>query len=368
MDKKRIAIVHYRFGCGGAEHMVSELASHINKERFDVKVICIYGQAEGNEMERSVEESGASISFLGFKGADNRFVGIMRVWRALSEFMPDVVHTHLGAVQYCLPWALTHGVRILHTVHNEPDKETPGGMVKRVMSWMYRVGSALPVAISDKNRRLTAQYYGLPVNSVAVVNNPVDVEFFHPPVRSIDDSLRFDFINVAGLRPQKNQRLLLCAFARVVRRYPESALCIVGDGAERRALEGLVAELGISASVELVGQVSEKAAIRNLLWSSKTFVLASDYEGLPLSAIEAMACGLPVISTNVGGMSDVVQGNGKLVPSGDLDSLAGAMIFALEDGFGREASVRSRKLACRFGVNKCVSEYELLYEKCLVSL
>ncbi len=364
MDKRRIAIVHYRFGCGGAEHMVSELASHINKSRFEVQVICIYGQAEGNEMELSVEESGALVSFLGFEGTENRLVGIARVWRALSEFRPDVVHTHLGAVQYCLPWTLMNGVKLLHTVHNVPDKEMPGGAMKSTMSWMYRTGRAVPVAISDQNRCQIAKYYGLSADSVALVNNPVDVEFFHPLARTDADSRRFDFINVAGLRPQKNQRLLLRAFARVVSRHPESLLCIVGDGTERQSLEDLVEELGISASVEFAGQVSEKAAVRDLLWSSKVFILSSDYEGLPLSAIEAMACGLPVISTDVGGMSDIVQGNGALVPSGDLDSLTDAMSSALEDGFECGAPVRSRELACRFGVKKCASKYESLYEKC----
>lgn len=367
MDKRRIAIVHYGFGCGGAEHMVSELASHVDKNRFDVQVICIYGQAEGNEMERFVEESGALLSFLGLEETLNRMTGIVRVWRALSEFKPDVIHTHLGALQYCLPWALTHGVKLLHTVHNVPDKEMSPGVVKGAVSWIYRTGRAVPVAISDHNRRLIAEYYGLPDDSVALVNNPVDVEFFHPPIQGDADSRRFDFINVAGMRPQKNQRLLLHAFARVVSSHPESLLCIVGDGVERQTLEELVAELGISASVELVGQASERAVVRDLLWSSKAFVLSSDYEGLPLSAIEAMACGLPVISTNVGGMSDIVQGNGVLVPAGDLDSLAGAMISALEDGFECGVSARSRELACQFGVNECASGYESLYEKCLVS-
>lgn len=366
MYKSRISIVHYRFGCGGAEHMVSELASHLNKNRFEVQVVCIYGQAEGNEMERSVEGSGALVSFLGFEGTESRLIGIARVWKALSEFKPDIVHTHLGAVQYCLPWVLAHGVKLLHTVHNVPDRETPGGAVKHAISWMYRTGRAVPVAISNQNRRLIASYYGLSDDLVALVNNPVDIEYFHPLDQIKADSPRFDFVNVAGLRPQKNQSLLLRAFAKVLSRFPEATLCIVGDGTERKALEELAMELGISASVVLTGQVSERAVVRDLLWSSKAFVLSSDYEGLPLSAIEAMACGLPVISTNVGGMPDIVQGNGLLVPAGDLDAFVRAMVSVLEDGFGRATSIRSRELACQFGADECAAKYESLYEKCLV--
>ena len=345
--------------------MVSELASHINKSRFDIRVICIYGQRKGNEMERAVEDSGASISYLGFKDSESRLKGIYRTWNELNSFKPDVVHTHLGAVQYCLPWVLAHGAKLVHTVHNVPEIETPGSALKKIMAWMYRTGRAVPVAISKQNRVLTARYYKLAENVVELVNNPVDVEFFHPSNKSDLRDFRFDFINVAGLRPQKNQKLLLHAFANTVARHPASRLCIVGDGSERQGLENLVNELGLSDAVEFLGQISEKTKVRDALWSSKVFILSSDYEGLPLSAIEAMACGLPVISTDVGGMSDIVRGNGALVPARDVDMLSSKMCYAMEFGFGAEASSRSRELACRFSVNKCTSRYEAIYLDCV---
>ena len=199
---------------------------------------------------------------------------------------------------------------------------------------------------------------------VELVNNPVDVEFFHPSNKSDLRDFRFDFINVAGLRPQKNQKLLLRAFANTVARHPASRLCIVGDGSERHELENLANELGLSDAVEFLGQISEKTKVRDALWSSKVFILSSDYEGLPLSAIEAMACGLPVISTDVGGMSDIVRGNGALVPARDVDMLSSKMCYAMELGFGSEASSRSRELACRFSVNECTSRYEAIYLDC----
>lgn len=238
--------------------MVSELASHINKNLFDVRVICIYGQREDNEMERAVEDSGASIMYLGFAGSENRFKGISQTWSALNSLKPDVVHTHLGAVQYCLPWVLAHGVKLVHTVHNVPEIETPGSALKKIMAWMYRTGRAVPVAISKQNRVLTARYYKLAENVVELVNNPVDVEFFHPSNKSDLRDFRFDFINVAGLRPQKNQKLLLRAFANTVARHPASRLCIVGDGSERQELENLANELGLSDAVEFLGRFQRR--------------------------------------------------------------------------------------------------------------
>lgn len=347
--------------------MISELASHIDKQKFDVRVICIYGEPESNEMECAVKQSGASLVFLGFKFTENRLNGISRVWKELSSFKPDVVHTHLGAVQYCLPWVIMHGVKLLHTVHSIPDKETPGVVLKKVMSWMYCSGRAIPVAISNQNRPLVAHYYGLSLNMVALVNNPVDVQFFRPPSTERPAIHKFDFINVAGLRPEKNQEMLLRAFAMVQAKHPKCKLCLVGDGTERKSLEKLAIDLGIAGSVVFTGQKSEKATIRELLWSSKVFVLSSDYEGLPLSVIEAMACGLPIISTDVGGMSDVVRGNGELVPPGDVKSLSKAMEVALDRGYEKCVSARSRELACLYGVEKCSSKYESIYEQCVIS-
>ena len=140
---------------------------------------------------------------------------------------------------------------------------------------MYRTGRAVPVAISKQNRVLTARYYKLAENVVELVNNPVDVEFFHPSNKSDLRDFRFDFINVAGLRPQKNQKLLLHAFANTVARHPASRLCIVGDGSERQGLENLVNELGLSDAVEFLGQISEKTKVRDALWSSKVFICVS---------------------------------------------------------------------------------------------
>jgi glycosyltransferase involved in cell wall biosynthesis len=134
---------------------------------------------------------------------------------------------------------------------------------------------------------------------------------------------------VAGLRPLKNHSLLLQAFASVSRQLPDALLLLVGppdrlnpDYAE--SLRRLAQELGVESCVRFLGS---RADVPDILRASDVFVLSSDYEGNPLSVLEAMAAGLPVVSTAVGGVPELVQhgATGLLVPAGDARALAEAM-------------------------------------------
>lgn len=364
MNKKKVAIVHYLFGCGGAEHVVAELAEDIDKNKFDVDVVCIYGSALNNDLEKRVNESGATIHYLEHSESDSPIAGIVKVWQCLNRLKPDVVHTHLGAVQYCLPWAIVHKIKIVHTIHNIPDKEVSGKQLAQLMTFLYKKKLAVPVAISKQNQILTSHYYSLPKGFVKLINNPVNTSFFCESQGSVQ--LEYDFINVAGLRAQKNQRSLLDAFARVCEKRPGLRMVIVGDGSERDRLLEHAKCLNITSSVIFAGQVNEKPLLREFLWKSKVFVLSSDYEGLPLSALEAMSCGLPVVSTDVGGMADLVSGNGRLVPPADSKALADAMLSTLDElSFKDDMKVISREIASDYDLKVCVSKYERLYESCI---
>ena len=364
MSRIKVALVHYMFSFGGAERVVSEIASALNKEEFEVRVICIYGERLGNEMETKVELAGASISYLRLSDKDNPLVGISRLWRELDTFAPDVIHSHLGALQYCIPWILTHRAGLVHTIHNNPAAESPSPFATKMMKVLYKRHRAIPVAISANNQILIADYYGLPISDVEMVNNPVDTDFFHPSDQKLSLHRPFRFINVAGLRKQKKQSLLIKAFSKLVDDGCNVELVIVGGGEEENALHALAGDLGISQSVIFKGQVSRRDELRRLLWNSDAFVLSSEYEGLPISALEAMSCSLPVISTDVGGMSDIVDSNGILVPINDASSLSEAMVKLVDDhGLRLDMGERSREIAKKFDLKSCSDHYADIYRK-----
>jgi glycosyltransferase involved in cell wall biosynthesis len=171
------------------------------------------------------------------------------------------------------------------------------------------------------------------------------------------------FICTASLTPKKGHSVLLDAFARVVAKVPASTLLLAGTGETRAALEGQVSRLGLGASVRFLGARSD---VPELLAAADVFVLSSLWEGMPLSVMEAMAAGKPVVCTAVGGSVEIVQNgvNGFLVPSGDSHRLADAMIELADPEkralFGKRAAGTALD---QFDLAAMVRAYEALYDK-----
>lgn len=349
-DKSKVAIVLMHFNYGGGERMVSLLASHLDLSRFDVRVFCVYGDPHDNVMERAVLDHGVSITYIR-KGLGFSLKYLVKVWRALSSYSPDVVHTHLGAGVYCAPWALLRKGKLLHTLHSIPEKELSRNK-SRIMRLLYKTGKTVPVAISDTNRRLTAEYYDLPIEGVEMVVNPVDIAAFADRDPKPWDERRFDFIHVARFEEAKNHVGLVRAIAHLKSRRPEGApikVALVGEGPLMEEVRLEVRRLGIEHAVRFLGIRDDVA---ELMHDSRCFVLPSLYEGLPMTILEAMSAGLPVIATSVGGVPDVVQDGrtGVLVPPGDEEALVAAMERMLDgdvlDWMGEAAKNETAPYSC----------------------
>ena len=116
MEKIKAAIILPYFGPGGAEKMAAQLAAGLDRERFTVEVFCIYGQPLRNHLEEMVQTAGVPIHFIGKKrGFSSRAVA--KLFRALDEFGPDLIHTHQYACLYASPWAVARKKPFLHTLH-----------------------------------------------------------------------------------------------------------------------------------------------------------------------------------------------------------------------------------------------------------
>ena len=169
-------------------------------------------------------------------------------------------------------------------------------------------------------------------------------------------------INVARLSREKNHALLVRAFSKAVQSCPNLELWLVGDGELRRDIEELVKQLGLEEKVKFFGVRSD---VPELLSQADIFVLSSDYEEFGLVVAEAMAAGLPVIATAIGGIPEILEGGraGILVPPKDVDALAKAIVELARDEKKRaELSDYGRKLVAeRFDIRRTVREYEKLY-------
>jgi glycosyltransferase involved in cell wall biosynthesis len=192
-----------------------------------------------------------------------------------------------------------------------------------------------------------------------VIPNGIDLAPFTQPPAPVPGRILW----VGRFAPPKRADLALRALAMVRPRFPEAELHLVGDGVGRPAAEELARELGVADAVRFLGTRDD---VPELLVEASCALLASDYEGCPLSVIEAMAAGVPVVATDVGGLGElVVHGRtGLLVPRSEE---------ALADGLGellgrpdlaRDQGEEARKLARkRFSRERMVSETVALYEE-----
>ncbi|MDR2593981.1 MAG: glycosyltransferase [Fibromonadaceae bacterium] len=323
MEKKRKKIVFgiSRFVYGGAEFMLKELILNLDKELFDIYVITKYGD-NGTEIERVLKENNIKIIYSNSKRKFS-LEFLFKCYLELSRIKPDITHTHLGIIIYFLPYIYLNKCKCFHTVHNIPKKEG-----KKIYKFFYRK-KVKPIGISETIAQMIREFYNIKY-SIPVIYNPVNLSKFKEIVPAKCDNI-ITLIIVARLYPQKNHKLLLEVFSKVVKENVQ--LKIVGDGPMKNELIEYANNLGISKKVEFLGQRDD---IPYLLKSSDIFVLSSLWEGLPLSVLEAMAARLPIISTDVGGVKDIVKDNGILVESGNAEKLCEAIIKLVDDSTLRE--------------------------------
>ena len=334
----RLRVVHVipDMGVGGAEILVRSLVQW-QLQRCDVVVVTMF---DGDE--RSIDgPSGAPpakvVSLHKKLGPDVRMVPRLR--RVLEQLEPDVVHTHRYSIAYMLPVLVTLRVPAVHTLHTTPAAEARAWWLRAAYKLAFRRRIA-SVSISDANARLYETIYGAPPD--AVVPHGIDASRFSSTTdarwRAVHGLDEEDFVvaSVARLAPEKRHRDLFDAFAQVKQEIPHARLVLAGDGPLRRELEEDVRRRpDIADAVLFLGSVGDVPAV---LAGADVFALASEREGVPLSILEAMAAGRPVVATAVGGVPDVVVdgSTGLLVPPADPRALADALVR-----LGRSVDVRT---------------------------
>lgn len=324
----KVAVVLPDFSYGGAQVMVSRLASHLNCESVETEIICIYGEAKHNDLEQAILDHGIKIRYLG-KGLGFSAAAMMSLFRELDLFNPDIVHTHLSGCVYSAPWVIMRHRKMLHTVHNIPGYELI--WPKRVlMRMLYKTGHAVPVAISKEIRILTKSFYHLKQDP-ELIYNPVDVARFATPKKK--ETNAFVILSVGRLSAQKNQQLLIRTFSRLHKKNERTELYILGDGSLRGELEQLALKEGVNESVHFEGSVTNT---QDYYAKADVFAMSSEYEGLPLVILEAMAASLPIVSTDVGGVKDLVSENGLLVQAGNCKQMTEALNLLMQDSDKRE--------------------------------
>ena len=366
MKKTKVVHIVPMLGPGGAERIAVDIVVGLDRQKFDVAVISIWRRV-GCELESFLDNFGVRVEYLGKGwGFDGRTYH--RLHRVLRELHPDVVHTHLHVLRYALPsLLLLKPAGVVHTVHNLAERETET-RARCIQRYALNHG-IVPVAVSEEVAISLNQLYG--IRQCRVIPNGISQHRYANPQTARSkwrarEGFRDDqilFVCVARFAEQKNHALLLKAFAQGPASDPNAHLVLVGEGGLQEQLESQAEDLGVSRQVHFLGLRTD---IPDVLGATDVFVLSSAWEGNPLSMMEAMAAGLPIVSTAVGGVPDLIANGreGFLVPPGDVKGFSGAMTFLLRDretrrSMGTAAAQRAKE---NFDVSKMVRAYEQLYE------
>lgn len=354
----KILIVVPQLRTGGGQKLALEEAIGLASRGADVTLLSLYPR-EDTVFTKTAEESGISLIFLK-KQEKKSFRLFGEVKKIIKELCPDVIHTHLLALPYVLPGAFFSRARCYHTVHNVAEREATG-MMRIFEKIAYRLCKFTPVAISPYCRKTITDVYHIAEDKIPIVVNGIDTARYSVSTPYTERSaLTMKIITTGRMEEQKRQDLMLQAFADFHQSHPNSTLKFLGDGPLRPALEKQVEELGLQDAIEFAGIVSD---VEWHLNEANLFLLTSDFEGLPLSVLEAMSCGLPVIATRAGGTIDILPPDaGILVDCGDEIGIVQAL-SQLADHADLRLSMSEAAVAhaSKYDISACVDGYAKLF-------
>jgi len=351
---------------GGLERVVVDMTLALAEQGHKLSVLSLRG---GGPLEEPLKKAGVEVQLLNC-GDGLKLQYLRKLSRALAELTPDLVHSHgEAALFYCGAQRLLSSVGFgrrfahVHSRHGYEDVSTKG-------IWRNRIGHAgcdQVVCVSQDLANHCRDNERVAEAKLHTVINGVNLS----PYRSLAD---LPFVegkpvigHVARLAEVKNQALLLSAFAAVVKQMPNARLSIVGDGPERASLTKLAEDLEIDTSVIFHGETSD---VPSKLNDTHIFCLSSDSEGTPVSVIEALAAGRPVVATAVGGLPALVSEDaGLLSPAGDAQALAMALlkVYADEATYLRYQTGARNAPAGQHDAKAMLERYLDIYRRALAS-
>lgn len=353
MPPLRVCHLSLTLNTGGMERLLVDFARFRDPAAVEPTFLALQ---DAGEPARQLRELGVPVRH-GIAGRRSGGARLLRLAKTFRELRPDVIHTHNPAPQV---WGVLAGrlagvAAVVHTRHGHALGSLPAPLLRPLFAQADRV-----VCVSEDLRSDLLRRQGLAPDRVLKIWNGIDTSRFSwagPRSEPVA-------VTVCRLAAVKDIPTLLRATALVVKELLGFRLRVAGDGPLRGELDALAQGLGIADSVEFLGERHDVPAV---LADAGLFVSSSSTEGLSLTLAEAMAVGLPVLATAVGGNAEIVKHGvtGRLVPPGDPRALADGLLAmwaerARWEEMGRAG--RERVLA-HFDVRRMVRDYEDLYAR-----
>ena len=337
---------------GGAERVVATLSNKL-VEKNEVIIITTTDE----KVEYSLDKSIKLFSLKNFDGNKNPLVKniiyLKRLKDYIKEIDPDIILGFLPEPSYRLlilkPFIKSP---VIISDRNDPKIEYASLKSRTIMKFLYKRADGF-VFQTDEAR----DYFCKKIQDKSIViANPVDDRFLKTKYVGYKST---EFINVGRLNEQKNQILLIESFKDVIKKYPNYKLLIYGEGSLKNELSMYIKDNKLNNNVKLCGNVDD---IENILKDKKGFIFSSKYEGMPNALMEAMAVGVPCISTDCpcGGPRELIKNNinGLLVKSNDKNELVSAMYKIIEnDKMCKKIAMSAKKNMNNYSCDKIVSKW-----------
>lgn len=356
----KIMIILPAFRTGGGEQLALDEAIGLkNKDNIKITLVSI-AKEEDTIFRQKAKDNHINTIFLDKKDGFS-VITIVKLIFLIKKEKPDVVHTHLGAFPYTVIASIFFTkIRFYHTLHNIAQREAVG-IKRKLANIVYKNKKFTPIAISDYCAKTIEQVYGLNVDNIPVVYNGIDTKRFECKVEYTErNTSSIKFITTGRFENVKRHNLMIDCFFEVQKKYLNCELVLLGDGILRDSIEMKINDYNIQSKVIFKGIVSN---VEEELNNANIYLMASDFEGLPLSVLEAMSCGLPVIATKAGGTVDIVNDDvGILCDVDNKQHIIDAMLKLLNDDLLRKKmSINAIKNAKNYDAEKCVNDYYNLF-------
>ena len=319
----KIVCIGYLHGTGGAERQIIMLANAMVEKGHEVHLIILADNKSQYEKFKKIKIHDLSKSELK-KGNKiiNRFLALKK---KLKEIKPDIsIHYWFQSVYFCAMMAKSITGKVIYSERGDPgDSEYKG-----LLALIRKISLKKVDGFVFQSKGAQKYFNNTVINKSIVIPNSVhkDIEKYKSPCIYREKKI----INIGRLNPQKNQKLLINSFAAVLENYQDYILEIYGDGNLKNDLEKQIENLNLQNKIFLKGTVKN---ILDCIYNASLFILSSDFEGMPNALMEAMAIGVPCISTDCrpGGAREIIN-NGKdgfIVPIQDEKFLKEKILWCL---------------------------------------
>ena len=312
MKKTKVIQFIHGFSMGGAETLTKEYALKLDKEKFDVSVLCFHRY--NSPYEKILEDAGIKVVYVSdhIKNYDKiafqypgRIWMLIQRWVLLGKYLrkeaPDILHFHMALSIYILTAGLKKGTRMIRTMHTEPKKRWNESIGRRIDLWAtHKLIKKYPVqfiALHDGMRRELNEMFG--VDNTVILNNGIDFDRFEnvlekEKVRKQEGIPEHAYVigHVGRFQKVKNHEFLIEVFAEIHRKREDAFLLLIGNGPMQEQIENQINKHGLESCCKIL---SRRTDIPDLLGAMDKFVFPSVYEGLGIVLIEAQKAGLECI-------------------------------------------------------------------------